>query len=306
MPIATALPAVQPGQADQGSRARPGRVGSHRQGTLHPTCSLDRVTAEEPEPPQAGREPERGPGLVGARPAQRSAQVVVLAVEQLRLFDDHPGGPFGIVGFGDGKEVGAMRSRQLSRLTCMIEILLAKLADRLQLPVSGPGAPPFGDHQRLVHQLGQQVEQFDLLEGRVSADCCHSVEGETTREHRQPAQQNLLRFGEQFVAPFQGATQRLVPCDAAGSPAEHGQSIAQSLDDLGGFEYGRPGRGQFEGQRHPVEPSAQLCHPLRVVGVERETRPDLRCPLNEKPDRGQTAQHGQIESVSRQGRGQGQ
>ena len=129
-------------------------------------------------------QPERGPGLVGARPAQRSAQVVVLAVEQLRLFDDHPGGPFGIVGFGDGKEVGAMRSRQLSRLTCMIEILLAKLADRLQLPVSGPGAPPFGDHQRLVHQLGQQVEQFDLLEGRISADCYHNVEGETTREHR--------------------------------------------------------------------------------------------------------------------------
>ena len=121
-----------------------------------------------------------------------------------------------------------MRSRQLSRLTCMVEILLAELADRLQLPVSGPGAPLFGDHQRLVHQLGQQVEQFDLLEGRVSADCLHSVEGETTREHRQPAQQNLLRFGEQFVAPFQGATQRLVPRDAAGSAAEHGQSIAQA------------------------------------------------------------------------------
>ena len=143
MPIAAALPAVQSGQADQGGRAGPGRLGRHRQGALDPAGSLDRVTAEEPETPQAGDEPERGLRIVRARPAQSGAQVVVLAIEQLRLFDDHPGGPFGIVGDGEGKEVGAMRGRQLSRLPGPVEVLGAELPDRLQLPVAGPGGWSF-------------------------------------------------------------------------------------------------------------------------------------------------------------------
>ena len=112
VPVAATLPAVQSGQPDQRRRARPGRAGRHRQGTLDPARALDEVAAEEPEPPQAGGEPQRGLRIVRAGPAQRRAQVVVLAVEQLGLFDDHSRGPFGVVGDGEGEEVRAVRGRQ--------------------------------------------------------------------------------------------------------------------------------------------------------------------------------------------------
>ena len=178
-----------------------------------------------------------------------------------------------------------MRGLQLSGLACPVEVLGAELPDRLQLPVPGPGGGLLRDHQGLVDQFGQQVQQFGRWQRRVCADRLHRGEGEPAGEHRQPAQQDLLRLGEQVVAPFQRAAQRLVPGDAVGPAAEHGQGIAQPLDDLGRFEHGGPGRGQLQGQRHPVEPSAQVDDALRVVGVERETGPDLRRPLDEEPDR---------------------
>ena len=160
MTIAAPLAAVQSGEADQGGRARSGRFRSHRQRPLHPARSLDRVTAEEPESPQAGGEPERGLGIVRDRPAQRGPQVVVLAVDQLRLFDDHPGGPLGVVGDGEVQEVRAMRGLQQQSFTRLVEVLGAELPDRLQLPVPGSLGCPFRDHQRLVDQFGQQVQEF--------------------------------------------------------------------------------------------------------------------------------------------------
>ena len=97
-----------------------------------------------------------------------------------------------------------------------------------------------------------------------------------------------------------------MPGDAVGSATEHGQGIAEPLDDLGRFENGGPGRRQLQRQGHPVEPSAQVDHALRIVGVEREARPDLRCPLDEEPDRGQPAQLGQVGDIVAYGRRQGQ
>ena len=97
-----------------------------------------------------------------------------------------------------------------------------------------------------------------------------------------------------------------MPGGAVGPATEHGQGIAEPLNDLGRFEYGSPGRRQLQRQGHPVKPAAQVDHPVRVVGVEGEARPDLRGPLDEKPDRGQPAQLGQVGAFVAYGRRQGQ
>ena len=89
------------------------------------------------------------------------------------------------------------------------------------------------------------------------------------------------------MAPFQRAAQCLVPGHAVRSATERGQGIAEPLHDLGGFENGRPGRRQLQGQGHPIQPSAQVNYSPYVVGVEREVWPDLRCSLDEEPDGGQ-------------------
>ena len=52
--------------------------------------------------------------------------------------------------------------------------------------------------------------------------------------------------------------------------------------------------GQLQGQRHAVEPSAQVDHALGVVGVERETRSDLRGAFHEQPHRGELLQRRQV------------
>ena len=266
MPIAAALPAVQPGQADQRGRAGPGRVGRHRQGPLHPARSLDRVPAEEPEPPQAGGEPERGLGIVRARPAQRGAQVVVLAVEQLRLFDDHPGGPFGVVGDGEGQ--GSRRNARptaepvspaWSRFSWPNCRTVSSCRYRVPAPVFSVTTSD------LSTSLANRSSSSARCQRRVSADRLHRGEGETAGEHRQPAQQNLLRLGEQVVAPFQGATQRLVPGDAVRSRRRawtgHRPAAGRS----------RPVRVRRSGPRPTPGPAA--CR--RAVGTGRP--PPARC-----------------------------
>src|SRR4051812_48121673 len=97
------------------------------------------MAPDEPEAPQTGGEAERGLGIMRAGPAQRSAQIVVFAVEHLWLFDHHPHGPLGVMGDGKSKEECAMRGGQLTGLPSMVELLAAELPHRLQLPVARSG-----------------------------------------------------------------------------------------------------------------------------------------------------------------------
>ena len=66
VPIGAALPAVQPGEADQRTRASVSRGGRSHQGPLDPPRPLDRVTAQHPIAPQAGRELDRAGWILRA------------------------------------------------------------------------------------------------------------------------------------------------------------------------------------------------------------------------------------------------
>jgi hypothetical protein len=66
--------------------------------------------------------------------------------------------------------VAGMRSTHLSGLAMSDELLLGKLADRFQHPVSGPPRRPVGDQQRLTHQSIQQIQKGEVIDTPTGPD----------------------------------------------------------------------------------------------------------------------------------------
>ena len=153
------------------------------------------------------------------------------------------------------------------------------LLDRVQQPVAGLAAQLVveGD-QRLVDERGHQVEHGAGRDLLVRADLLGHLQV-PAGEHRQPAQQDLLRLGQQLVAPVHRGAQRLLP--RRRGPVARGQQpepVIEPAGDLLHRQRADPRRGQLDGQRHAVQGPAQPGHRLGVVAAQREAGPGRRRP----------------------------
>ena len=88
------------------------------------------------------------------------------------------------------------------------------------------------------------------------------------------------------MAPVDGGAKGLLPwqrCPAA--PGEQPETVVQAFQDLVRSHQPRPGRCQFDGQRHAIQPVAHLSHGRGVLVRERERRLCHERPVDEQPDR---------------------
>jgi hypothetical protein len=71
---------------------------------------------------------------------------------------------------------------------------------------------------------------------------------------------------------------------ATASGGQQAEPVVEARQKLVHPERADAGRGEFQGQRDPVEPAADLGHHRRVAGVEGETRRDGSGPCGEQAD----------------------
>ena len=88
------------------------------------------------------------------------------------------------------------------------------------------------------------------------------------------------------MAPVQRRPQRLLPLrQITRSPGEQREPGPQHRQQGQGRVQPDPGRGQFDGQRQPVQGSADLGSGRKLVFLRREVRADGPGPRDEQPDR---------------------
>ena len=158
------------GGARQHAGARGRALGAgQRQQPPQPLPGQGEVAAHDPERGQGRAQPQRGlaagglalpaPGARLGQPAQRQEQVGVLPLQPVQ-----PGELLGTVQrrrrlLGQGQVVGRVPRAHGHDLLGLHQLVLGVLAQGLQQAVAGgPRRRRVGQHQRLVHQPGQQVQ----------------------------------------------------------------------------------------------------------------------------------------------------
>ena len=111
------------------------------------------------------------------------------------------------------------------------------------------------------------------------------------REHRQPAEQSLLRDCQERMTPLERVPKRLLSGRQIRRAAcQQVQPRRQSRAHLcRGEDLDARGR-QLQGQWQSVEPDANLRHRAGIFGTQRERTLDGGCALHEEPHRGASGQ----------------
>ena len=109
----------------------------------------------------------------------------------------------------------------------------------------------------------------------VAGDGLRGVEVESAHEHRQPAEQDALGFGQQRVRPVdRGAQGLLAPHRGARAAGQQAEAVVQAVEDLGQRQRAHPRGRELDGERHAVEPLADLRHGRGVVVGDGEVGPE--------------------------------
>ena len=133
----------------------------------------------------------------------------------------------------------------------------------------------FGDHQRLVDQLREEVEHLPLIDALVARHALREFQPEAAGEDTEAPEHRALFVGQQADAPLQRRAQRLVPAQLhprhAGQHVEHLVEARLQADDA---QQRHAGGGQLDRQRDAVEAPADVDHRLDVVRAEAKARVD--------------------------------
>ncbi|WP_209644725.1 hypothetical protein [Kibdelosporangium banguiense] len=149
-------------------------------------------------------------------------------------------------------EIRRVRLARLLKLACLGEFEQAVFLDRLEHAVP-QGAFADRHQQGLVHQ---RVEDLQCV---AAADMLGRRDRRATREDREPPQDCAFLVGEQVPAPVDHRPQRLMARERGPVAArEQTEPVVQPAGQLLGGHRSHPGRGQFDGQRHAVQRTADL------------------------------------------------
>jgi hypothetical protein len=102
-------------------------------------------------------------------------------------------------------------------------------------------APDFGDHN---HQSGEQAEHILRRDSPPRADDLGGLQAPAAHEHREPSEDDLLRWREQLVAPVERGPHRLLATRRRPTAAHQQlECVVQPLEDLLHPERTHPRRG---------------------------------------------------------------
>ena len=103
-------------------------------------------------------------------------------------------------------------------------------------------------------------------------------------EDREATEEPLLGWREQLVAPIDRRPERLLPCRPIARAAVERQALASHpRQERLGRNHLDPRRGQFDGQRQPVERQTDIGDRARVLVGQREPGARRPGPLDEQP-----------------------
>ena len=159
----------------------------------------------------------------------------------------------------------------------------AEGADRLEQPVAVD--PAVGHHRNdegLGHQRVEALQRGELVEPEEPGG---RLEGHRSGAHRQGAQRSLLVEVEQVVGPgdrrLERPLARIGPTRADQDP----EAVVEVGQDLAGTHRPGAGRGQLDGERHPVEALHDLGHRLEIGVAEVHGAVGVEGPLDEQARR---------------------
>ena len=170
-------------------------------------------------------------------------------------------------------------------LAGLAELLLRVLANRLELTVSRSSTGVFGDHQRLVDKQRELIEDLVALHVGITRDGLGCIEIEPTDEDGEPAEQDAFGLRQQRMRPVHRRPQGLLSAHhGTRATGQQAKAMMQAADDLFQRQGPHAGRGQFDGQRHAVEPTADLGHGGGVILSDGEMGPNPSGPIDEQFD----------------------
>ena len=145
-------------------------------------------------------------------------------------------------------------------LTCGVQLLFRELAGRFQEPIAHPlGSHALHHHQRLVHQVCQQLQHLELVR-RLTGDRRRCRQGPAAGKHRHQAEQPLLVRREVVVAPLEHRPQRLVARQRLLPSGQEPEPIVELGPDLLDRQHLHARSCQLDRQRDAIEPSADVRH----------------------------------------------
>ena len=183
---------------------------------------------------------------------------------------------------------------QITQMAARNEIALARSGELLQRigarrfeqPVAHRVSLRLGEHQRLIDQRRQHVEDVEFVEILAAADRDGSLERESVHEDPQPPEERALALVEQVVAPIdQGAQRLLARKDVAAAAGEHPEALVEPFAQLFWAEHLHARSRQFDRQRNAVEPAADVRHDRRIFVGEGKRIAGGRRAFDEERDR---------------------
>ena len=271
-----------------GDRPRPhgcrdiAAVVAVREHRVEPGHALLNSPTGQPDRLQRRRQPRRQLDLrVLATPGESGPQVVQFGFDPFdALLVVVAGGR--VESRGERRVVIAVPAAHRIALTRLTEPLLRVLPDRLQHSVTRSATDVLGEHQRLVDQQGEEVE--NLMTFDVATGCRRrGIEIESGHEHREPREQHAFRLGQQRMRPVHRRAQRLLSPHRRACPArQQPEAIVQPVPDLGQGEHPHTRGSQFDCQRDAVEPPTDVDHDGAILLGEMEIGPDPTGALGEQ------------------------
>ena len=187
---------------------------------------------------------------------------------------------------GEGQEEVPVPVAHGPELSRRLEAVERVLADGLEQVIADHRAVLLRNHERLVHERGQQVQRGHRPAAAAARHLLHRLEREAALEHAQAPEQRALVVRQELVAPVDGGAQRPVARQRRlVSVREEVEAVREPGGDLLHRENAHARRGKLDRKRDPVQLRAHGEQRGHGGRGHREVGPHPRGPLHEQPHR---------------------
>lgn len=213
--------------------------------------------------------------------AEGGADVLALPLEHVQRGQLAGAAQQRVGGTGEFAEVYEVCALRFGADARFVEAFPGVLGDGLQESVAHRARAVLV--RRGGHDKGLVDERAERFERDGPAHRFGGGEVAAAREDGQPSQDVPFVRVEQVPGPVDdGAQGLLAGQDGTAAGGEQPETVVEPVGDLPQRQHPQPGGGQFDGERQPVEPSADLGGGLRIV-LDAEPGPG-GCPaVGEQP-----------------------
>ena len=146
-------------------------------------------------------------------------------------------------------QIAQMAARNQIALVRIFELLGGIGARRFEQPVAHRVTLRLGQHQRLIDQRRQHVEDVELVKALITSDRNCPLKREAADEDPQPPEEHALALVEQVVTPVNERAQRLLARQhVAPAAGEHAKTLVEPVAQLFDAEHLHACRRQLDRQ----------------------------------------------------------